>query len=199
MRFISATVLLVVGCWSIPCFAAKPRFDRNLFYVPSSAPSGTWALMEKAAQLASKSPHCVEVTGGAWSTKEEAAEDGSNHPGDQFYVTCQSDQAGPIPGVPASFNLYYSYQDLKSGAIKHRPVPISDKVAIAECRQQILKRLKYPSSARLLLIQYGAKGTDNNQVIYNFTALNGFGNRVPQRGICTINPQNEIDLTVTNR
>ncbi|MGB9428483.1 MAG: hypothetical protein WCC11_01170 [Gammaproteobacteria bacterium] len=199
MRYISISTLLAVFCCSLPLFAKGPTFDRDLFYVPANAPSGTWALMEKAARLAAKSPHCVEVTGGAWSTKKEAAEDSGNHPGDQFYVTCQSDQAGPISGVPASFNLYYNYQDLKSGTIKYRPVPISDKVAIAECKQEIMDRLQYPSSARMLLMRYGANGTDNNLVVYDFTALNGFGNPVPKRGTCIIDPSNKIEVTITNR
>lgn len=184
-------------CHSI--LAAPAEYPQDLFFVPKNAPRGTWALMEKAAELAAKSPLCSQVIGGAWSTKEETARDVGNHPGDQFYVQCQSDQPGPIPGENAVFNLYYSYEDLRHGTIKHRPTPISDKMAIDECKHEILNRLKYPSSARMELVRYGANGTDNNLVVYNFTALNGFGNRIPQKGSCIIDPKNRVEVTITNR
>lgn len=190
------SILLVI---SLSAFGAETRVDPSLFYVPRNAPKGTMTLMEKAAHLALKNRECVDVLGGAWSTKKEAAEEAPFNSEKQFYIQCQSNRPGPVPGVPAVFNLYYSYKDLRSNTIEQRPVPIADNVAIAECKKAILGRLKFPSSAEMSLIRYGANGTDNNLVIYNFTALNGFGNRIPQKGSCIITPKNEIDVRITNR
>ncbi len=199
MRTLKTIIVAFILCFCQSVLAGTQQFDKSMFFVPKNAPAGTWALMEKAANLAAKSPHCVQVIGGAWSTKAQAAQEGSNHPSDQFYVQCQSNQPGPVPGVNAVFNLYYSYKDLRRGTIKHRPTPIGDKEAIAECKQAILARLKYPSSTRMELTRYGANGTDNNWVVYNFTTLNGFGNRIPQKGSCVVDPSNQMDIEITNR
>jgi len=191
-----ATVLLFCVFHSL--FAANKTFDRSMFFVPHAAPKGTWALMEQAANLAAKSQQCVQVIAGAWSTKAEAAADGT--PGKQFYVQCQSNQPGPIAGSPAAFNLYYSYADLHKGTVKQRPQPISDTVAITECRHAILERLPYPSSAEdMSLIHHGANGTDNDLVLYEFTTLNVIGNRVPEKGSCIITPKNEVEVSITAR
>lgn len=195
IKIIPIVFLLV----SLSAFSANAKIDPGLFYVPKDAPKGTMALMEKAANLALKNRECVDVISGAWSTKKEASEEAPFDSEKQFYIQCQSNQPGPVPGAPAVFNLYYSYKDLHTNTIEQRPAPIADNVAIAECKKAILDRLKFPSSADMTLVRYGASGTDNNLVVYNFTALNGFGNRIPQKGICTIDPKNEIDVEITNR
>lgn len=184
---------------SLSALGAGTKVDPGLFYVPGNAPKGTMALMEKAANLALKNQECVEVIGGAWSTRKEASEEAPFNPDKQFYIQCQSNEPGPVPGMPAVFNLYYSYKDLRSNTIELRPNPIADDVAIAECKKAILDRLKFPSSANMALVRYGANGTDNNLVVYNFTALNGFGNRIPQKGTCIITPSNEVEVEITNR
>jgi len=198
MKTVRLMAIILLFCGFHSLFAANKTFDRDMFFVPQNAPKGTWTLMQKAANLAAKSQHCVQVIGGAWSTKTEAAADGT--PDKQFYVQCQSNQPGPIAGSPAAFNLYYSYADLHNGTVKQRPQPISDKVAITECRQAILERLPYPSSAKdMSLIRYGTNGTDNNLVLYHFTTLNAFGNRVPEKGSCIITPKNEVEVSITAR
>ncbi|HKV96681.1 MAG TPA: hypothetical protein VJR90_04200 [Gammaproteobacteria bacterium] len=192
-------LIVVLFMISLHSFGAGNKIDTDLFYIPNDAPKGTMSLLKHAARLALKSQQCVEVIGGAWSTRKEAAEETPFDPDKQFFIQCQSNQPGPVPGSPAVFNLYYSYKDLRSNTIEQRPVPIPDNVAIAECKKAILGRLKFPSSAEMALVRYGANGTDNNLVIYNFTALNGFGNRIPQKGSCIITPKNEIDVRITNR
>lgn len=190
---------LAFVCCVSPSFAASGKIDTGAFYIPQNAPSGTADLIEKAAKLALKAPHCMEVVGGAWSTKREARTEAPFDPNKQFYIQCQSDQPGPVPGVPAVFNLYYSYNDLKSNAVVERLRPITDALAISECKKAILERLNFPSSTDIWLVRYGANGTDNNMVVYNFTTLNSIGNRIPQKGSCIITPKNNIEVTITNR
>ncbi|MGH8362578.1 MAG: hypothetical protein ACRESQ_04445 [Gammaproteobacteria bacterium] len=196
LKVIPLVLLLLI---SLSAFGANHNVNSDLFYVPPSAPRGTIALLEKAAGLALKNTDCVKVIGGAWSTRKEASEEAPFKSEEQFYIQCESNQPGPVPGAPAVFNLYYGYKDLHTSMVKERPKPISDNTAISECKQAILNRLKFPSSARMSLVRFGANGTDNNLVVYNFTALNGFGNRIPQKGSCVITPGNQIDVDITNR
>lgn len=181
--------------------------DQTIYDMPGHAPKGTLALMKEARTLALKSTQCGNVTMVSFSTSEELKQDradGTLDPNDpnsfkNFFVTCSSStETGPV-GEPAVFNLYYSYADLKQHVISQRPTPIPDDVAIRECKDAILGKLKFPSSARMSLVRYGTNGTDNQWVRYDFTALNGFGNRVPQKGDCVITPKNVINVSIANR
>lgn len=181
--------------------------DQTIYDISDHAPKGTLVLMKEARTLALKSTQCGSVTMVSFSTSEELKQnraDGTIDPNDpnsykNFFVTCNSStETGPLGG-PAVFNLYYSYADLRQHVISQRPNPVSDDVAIKECKDAILGKLKFPSSARMSLIRYGTNGTDNQWVRYDFTALNGFGNRIPQKGDCVITPKNVIDVSITNR
>lgn len=198
----SLFLFAIMTTWATTALA-----DQTIYDVPDHAPKGTLVLMKEAGTLALKSAQCGSVTMVSFSTSEELKQDradGTIDPNDpnsykNFFVTCSSStETGPVGG-PAVFNLYYSYADLKQHVISQRPTPISDDVAIRECKDAILGKLKFPSSARMSLVRYGTNGTDNQWVRYDFTVLNGFGNRIPQKGDCVITPKNVIDVSITNR
>lgn len=176
---------------SIGAIAKGVKIDYFGFYVGDDAPPGAMVKLKKAAALASLSKNCAEVTGGAWLP---VADQDPEHPGKSYYVTCSAKHG-------FAYNIYYDEADLKSEKIKEQEQPIATDLALAMCKKATTERLRFPSSADFnwIPVEAGAGGTPNQRIVLDFSALNGFGNKIPQRGICIITPKGHTDVTVQNR
>ncbi len=172
------------------------KIDSGAIYVGPSDPPGTLAKLKLAAQLTAKGKNCAEVTDASYVPRAQRFPGHENQP---YFVKCAS-KHGPL-GKFSGYGVYFTNADLKARRTKNQEQPISGDHALLLCRQAILGKLHYPSSADFsaLSTYVSNNGTTNREVIINFTALNGLGNRIPQRGKCIVGPQGHTDVTILDR
>lgn len=153
--------------------------------------------VKEAANLAAQNPNCAKVI--------DAFHFGPNdrdpeHPNALYFVKCMAKYGGPL-GKDSAYGVWFTGADLKAKRIKGKERPISKDRALLLCRQSIKEHLRYPDSADFsaLTAYVSDNGTVNREVVLKFTALNGFGNRVPQRGKCIITPRSHVYVSISNR
>ena len=114
-------------------------------------------------------------------------------------VGARSDPSEAID--PGARKVYFTDADLHAGRVEHHRVPVPRVQAIKLCLDAARQRLQYPSSANFngWRTQVGRGGTLNWHIIIPFTALNGLGNRVPGRGVCTGEPDRNVDVSIEHR
>lgn len=158
-------------------------------------PPGTLTKLKRAADLAAKGSNCAEVID---ATYVPASQRFPGHQNDPYFVQCSKTHS-PIPD--AAYAVYFSEADLKAGKTKNQEQPILKDRALLLCRRAILSQLRHPSSADFsaLSAYVSDTGTTNREVMLDFTALNGIGNRIPQRGKCIVTPSGHTDVTILDR
>ena len=171
--------------------------DYSSLYVPRSAPPGTMTKLRAAARLAARNNQCVAVTGGGYMSRRQRDRD---HPDAPYYVTCAGIKIKNALDInPHAYNVYFTEADLRAGRVHDKPKSVPRNQAISLCVAAVRHRLQYPSSAHFdpWTVQAGTGGTLNQRIVVDFTALNGYGNRVPGRGVCIIDPHQRVDVSVT--
>lgn len=174
--------------------AAAP-IQAGAYDVEKGDPPGTLTKLKRAAKLAAQGANCAAVT---LSTYVPRSQRFPGHENEPYYVTCTA-KHGPVQGF--AYGVYFTEADLTAGHVKNQEQPIDKNRALLLCRQAILGRLRFPSSADFsaLTAYVSDNGTSNREVMLNFTALNGVGNRIPQRGKCIVTPDGHTDVTILNR
>lgn len=79
---------------------------------------------------------------------------------------------------------------------------VNQSQAHLACQQAIRSRAQYPSSVDFSILGVDiAKGktTGNLRVALDFEAKNGLGNTLPYRGICTFDPEGNMDVSIAKR
>lgn len=174
---------------------AKAKIASYAIFVAPDDPLGTRKKLQKVANLAAKGKNCAEVTNVSYLPPAQRY---SPHKDDSYFATCRAKHKR---GIIESYNVYFSDADLQSGKVKSQAKPVSKSTALILCKKAITKRLKYPSSAKFNAFSawVSDNGTNNRAVRLNFTALNGFGNRVPKRAKCIVEPKGRTEVTLLNR
>jgi hypothetical protein len=153
------------------------------------------AKLREAARLAVSRANCKHVTAGAYLPSNQRDPDHRTAP---YFVTC-SDPTKAID--PRARNFYFTDADLRAGRVEHQPVSVPRDQAIELCLDAVRQRLQYPSSAKFsgLRTQAGLGGTLNWRIMIPFTSLNGLGNRIHARGVCIVEPDRHVDVSVEHR
>jgi len=174
---------------------AAPPIDYSALYVGRHAPPGAMAKLREAARLAISRADCKHATAGAYLP---ASQRDRNHRTAPYFVTCSDPTKAIDPGAR---NFYFTDADLRAGRVEHQPVPVPRTQAIELCLDAVRQRLQYPSSAKFSgwRAQAGLGGTLNWRIMIPFTALNGLGNRVPGRGVCVVEPDQHVDVSLEHR
>lgn len=172
--------------------AAVP-IDYSSLYVGQQAPPGAKAKLRRAARLAASQASCKHVTGGGYLPLSERNRDHATAP---YFITCSDPHKEIDPGAR---NYYFTDAELRADRIPRLEAPVPRAQAIELCLDAVRQRLQYPSSAKFNAwsTQASLGGTRNWRVVIPFTALNGFGNRVPGSGKCIIDPARRIDVEIS--
>ena len=159
--------------------------------VEAKDPPGTRRELGLAARLAARSPKCAEVALAAYVPPSQRQSGEHNKP---YFVQCMT-REGLKSGF-GGYGVYFNAAELGAGAVEGPKRPIPKMKALLLCRRAILARLRYPSSARFSLLSEYVSDTRtvNREVMLNFTALNGLGHRIPQRGKCYVQPDGHTDV-----
>ena len=169
--------------------------DYSALYVGRRPPRGALAKLRKAARLAASQANCDHVTGGGYLTPRERD---PHHLSAPYFVTCSDPSKAIDPGAR---NFYFTNADLRAGRVEHHSVPVQRDQALGLCLNAIRQKLQYPSSAKFDPWRTKANlgGTLNWRVVIPFTALNGFGKRVPSTGLCIVDPYKHVDVSIKSR
>lgn len=174
----------------------RAKIASYAFDVEPGDPPGTLAKLKRAANLAAQGANCAKVINAFYIAPSDRD---PGHKDQPYFVQC-SKRHSQIPD--AAYAVYFSNADLKAEKVKSQQQPIAKNRALLLCRQAILNKLQYPSSADFsaLSAYVSDTGTTNREVMLNFTALNGLGNRIPQRGKCYVGPHGHTEvIKIMNR
>lgn len=144
------------------------------------------AAREDAAFAAAASSKCdrvelAEVSSKGTKTDAVFFVDCKN--GERFYIS-ESDLRGKVAASPQSSK------------------GVNESQAHLACQQAIRQRLQYPSSADFSMFGVDiskGKATGNLRIALDFEAKNGFGNMMPHRGVCIVDTDGNMEVSIGKR
>lgn len=139
----------------------------------------------KAAELVSQNKKCDAVTMVGYSEQSEKGNFVS-------FIDCKNGE-----------RFFVSEKDVADGSTAPQSEKsVSVSAAIEACKKSVRARLKFPSEASFSIFNTATetfKTNGNVRVTLDFKAMNGLGNKLPQRAICLFTPDGKGDLDIFDR